>query len=293
MLQSGICCFPAKTITESTDLYNCYIGLVIDIELHKNYQRIVSDFITTLNIFRSEYIAIHWLSRLNYKDLVMSTDLSLSNYILPFQLDSDSKLHSEQLDKLQVHSVVSNSITFSFVEVFNAMIKLDKNDFVHNSIQYLAITNPIIMTFNRVYDNALFENALIFQLFEAIMVNHEKRFNDETKICSKCKKETRIGLKSRIDRFLKDLEITDSLIIKAVKVIAGTRHKFLHSLSGLPLLDHSDQAFSKMEDNYLSFNDELKHAEGTFLGKGVLKIIITTYLIERLLSENAKMKINS
>jgi hypothetical protein len=287
IIQDGIYCFHSKIINESLGIHGQCIGLLIDLDLHNNYQRILSDFVTTLNIFRQEHVAIQWLSQLNYKDFFISSDQEISKYIDSHKNISERKMYLEDLNSLQVQIVGNNSIHYSFIDVFNKLVQLDKNEFIHNSLKYLAITNPIIMTSNRVYDNAFFENALLFQLFEAIMVNHEKKYTDETKICNECKKQTRIGLKSRIDRFLKDMEITDANIIKAVKVIAETRHKFFHSLTGLSQKDHSDAAFSKVADNYLSFEDELKHADGTFLGKGVLKQIVTIYLVERLLSNNA------
>lgn len=286
-IQDGIYCFHSKIVNSSLGIHGQCIGLIIDIDIHSNYQRILSDFVTSLNIFRQEHIAIQWLSKLNYNEFIISSEEEIYKYIDSYKNNSERNIFMEDLSNLQVQIVGNNSLHYSFIDVFNNLVKLDNNEFIYNSLKYLAITNPIIMTSNRVYDNAFFENALLFQLFEAIMVNHEKNYREESKVCSECKKQIRIGLNSRIDRFLNDMGITDSNIIKAVKVIAQTRHKFFHSLAGLSQKDHSDKVFANMTDNFLSFEDEIKHADGTFLGKGVLKQIITIFLLEQLLSNVA------
>ncbi len=285
-LCDGIFCFHSKFLDDTLGLYSQKMGLIIDIDTHTNYQRIISDFITTLNIIRQEYVAIQWLSKLDYNTHIVNSNLSILEQIELLKFGENREMDLDDLDRLQLHIVGDNSTELSFIDIFNELIKQESNSFVYNSLQYLAISNSIIMTSNRIYDNALFENALLFQIFEAIMLNHEKKIIEDIKQCECCKRSVRIGLNKRIERFLADIQITESIIIKTIKVIANSRHKFFHSLAGLTGIEHSNLAFSKVPDNYLSYEDELKHADGSYQGKSVLKKIIIFYLLDRLHRNN-------
>lgn len=285
-LCDGIFCFHSKFFDESLGLYSQKMGLIIDLDKHINYQRIISDFITTLNVIRQEYLAIQWLSRLDYTTHIVNSELSILEHIELLKYCGERKLMLDDLRGLQLHLVCDNYTELSFIDIFNELVEQETNSFIYNALKYLAVSNSIIMTSNRVYDNALFENALLFQIFEAIMVNYEKKYIEENKQCEYCERSIKIGLNKRIHRFLHDIQITDPLIIKSIRVIANSRHKFFHSLAGLTGIEHSNLAFSKVPDNYLSFENELKHADATFLGKGVLRRIITLYLVDRLQRRN-------
>lgn len=283
--QDGIFCFNSKK-EKALDFYCHYIGLIIDIDLHSNYSRVISEFVTTLNIFRQEYVAIQWLSNLNYNQFIVNTNQDIFEYIHAHQNNIIEYICTENFDRFQVQILGNSSIYYSFIDVFNELVKINKDSFIHNSLSYLAISNSIIMTTNRVYDNVFFENSLLFQLFEAIMSNYESKYTCEIRSCGECKKEIKIGLNMRIERFLKEIKVIDPKYIKAVKVLAKTRHKFFHSLHGLSQKDHFEKVIQEVGNNFISFNDELTYAGGAMLGKGILKQIITTYLLENLLTKD-------
>lgn len=283
-LQEGIYCFRSNSDRDETDIYCNKIGVIIDINKFPNYSRPIIDFITILNVFRQEYVALNWLSRIDYKSHIKEIDGTIEEYISSFHVPVEDNHFTDDLNEFQIQTVATNQIHYSVIEVFNHFLQLDSGSFFYNSFKFLAATSASILNANRIYDNVYYENAILFQLFEATMLNYEKRFKEEPKSCETCKKSIKMGLNRRIDRFMNYLQVTDHNHIKVVKVIAETRHKFFHSLSGLPTKEYTDIAFSKSVDNYISLEDELKYAEGTLLGKRILKQILILYLTDNILN---------
>ncbi len=286
-LGDGIFCFRSNQTSVYSGLYINCVGLIIDIDKNINYFKVLTDFIVTLNVFRQEFTSIQWLSQLEYNKFIFNSDLEITEEIkLHLDETSDKIGYFEDFNDMQVHVIASIEVSFSFISVFNKLLPLQNDSFLYNSIGYLSINNSIAMTHSRIYENALLENAMLFQLFEALMTNHEKKYKDESKKCETCQRETKIGLTSRIDRFLTDIKLKNEILSKTIKTIANTRHKFFHSLGGRTRTEYINQTVKKIGNNHISLDDELKHTEGILSAHGIFKAVITTYLLNELLDKN-------
>lgn len=163
-------------------------------------------------------------------------------------------------------------------------MKLEHNSFLYNSLKYLGINNCIVMTNMRVYNNALMENAMLFQLFESLILDHEKTYEKVNQKCETCNRDIQLGIKKRIQRFVLDIGINNDSILKSINKIADTRHSFFHSLNGLSKLEYSENIIYKTNKNEMNLEDDLKHGQGVFMAQGLLKAIITIYLLNKLLN---------
>jgi|TARA_B110000211_G_C14055501_1_gene543124 hypothetical protein len=285
-LTDGIICFKSNVKNDISVRYSNCTGLIISIDKHPNYFELLTNYVIAINLFRQEHVAVQWLSHLN-KDIniVEISDENLDQYIQSKRYTEDRKFaYDEDYSDMEVHLIVRPVIKFSFIEIFNKVLKLEKDSFLDQTTRYLAINDSLIMTTNRIFDNALFKNATLFQIFESIMNEHEPVLKKEARFCDECKRPINQGLNKRINRFLKNKGIDQPEISKAIIKIAETRHKFFHSLKGKSHMRYATEILGEKTSGEISIKEEMKDGDGVFTQVHVLKAVVSIILLDELIN---------
>jgi hypothetical protein len=177
---------------------------------------------------------------------------------------------------------------YSFIETFNRLHNITETDFLYKSLSYLAVVNPIMMITQKIFNNALFENTLQFQLFESIMKEYDTTPKVKTKPCLTCDYTKQKGLSQRIDDFF-NLDEYKSLkskteIVASIKAIAKSRHIFSHKLEGKSHKAYyeEDLAPNLGSDSTFYLKDDIKYAHGTLTAIHTIKSVNTLILIGKL-----------
>lgn len=260
-------------------LYNNCLCIGINYkQVEEKRMQIIKEFITTINIFRSEWVAIQWLATLqiNSGELVENIEEAKSRYLSIKDLNK----HKDEFTDLKVHSIVLNYYSRSLVEVFNKLLKLDNRDFLYRGIHYLSCIDAMKMTINRIFENVLFEQTQIFQLFEATMTKFEDpKIRNKVK-CKVCGLQRGGSISQRIDAFLE----AHPELIPYFKRGALSRNKFSHSLEGGSLWDYY-KSLSNNDKTAAEINNyDLKEGEGIIHSVHLMRAYLTIFLIEKLVS---------
>ena len=281
-LRDGVICFKSKNeISFFSKDINC-IALIIDIDKNPDYERVVLEFITTLNIFRYEYTSVQWLSQTDLKKGIK--ELELSNFIKENQLSPiDEYYYNEDFNDMEFHLIVYPRQNESFIKVFNKLLGLDSNTFLHRAIRFLAITISLKVTASKLFDNELMENSMLYQLLESMVTEYAPLSEEASKVCKSCNRPSNPSMNKRMIDFLKTKNQDSEDTIKMIKVIGGTRNKYFHALKGKSLSEYIDLVVKKVGKNNISFNEDLKYGDGANLGKHLLKAVLTYILVIELL----------
>lgn len=301
-VNDGLAIFPSKKqVINPKGLYANCIGLALKIDSQIDADKVLSDFIVTLNLFGQEYPSIIWLSELDSKEIIIDTSEGFSKVVTE-KTDTDTMNDFINVDfnRLHVQILVVNRFHYSFTDVFKAIINLNHDSFDYQCLKYFSIINPIVMITNKVYRNELMENALIFPILESIILTYhnfgmrkDKRQNSIIekirlwllkKLASpnwKVSPTENIGLNTKIKLFLTHIGVKDSDVYDLIVAVGTSRHAFFHSLN--------DEGYKKSFTEYIKKTnvidnkaDSKKIGYGTVRGKYVLKSIIILYIFDRL-----------
>lgn len=286
--------FPSETVKLNKDIFvfasnrqsgikgvynNCLCLGISQKSTEKERMKMLKEFIVAINIFRSEWVAIQWLSTLqiNSGELVKNIQEAKKKYLS----SKDLNRHNDEFVDLKVHSIVLKSYSRSLITVFNKLLKLEITNFIYQGVHYLSSIDAMKMTINRVFGNALLEQTLLFQLFEAIMTNYEDPSIRNKVACEKCGSQRGGSISQRIDIFLKE----NPELVPYFKRGALSRHKFSHALAGRSLLDYH-KPLSKNDKTATEINAyDLKGGDGVIYSVHFIRAYLTIFLIEKLLSK--------
>lgn len=283
-LGQGIYCFKSNAKSDINALYKNCVGLLIDTSINQNYFEVLCNYIVSVNLFRQEHIAIQWLANLNKEDYLININKNdVKNFILNNSSEDKNFVYVEDYNEIVIHLVSKNDLKYSFIEVFQKFSKLEKNSFLDNTLRYLAINFCLISTTQILYDNALFQNSTLFQIFETILNEFEPITPEQRDYCVKCERQITPGLKKRITNFLENRDLNHKDISSAILKVAETRHKFFHNLKGKSSTDYINAIIANQDDNFISYEKELNEADAILLGVGLLKTVITSILIDELI----------
>jgi len=290
-IKDSIFCFPSKELNTFSDyeLHHHCLCLAIDVESDSEAMKIIKDFIIVLNIFHQEDSAIKWFSGLSIKSHAAVND-SIDNIYSQYRTDEKFFGYFDDFNNMPLHLFIPTHPKFSFIEVFNKLSELSESDFVYKSLSFLAIINPVRMFTQRLFDNALLENSMHFQLFESIMNELDPNKNDLQIICPACNSVKQRGINKRIDDFFNLDEyktIRDKQdFIASAKKIARTRHKFSHNLEGRSAIEYDNDMIATLGYNTTFYlKEDIKYREGIFQAKGNMKTLNTIILIDKLLNK--------
>lgn len=289
-LMEKVYCFPSNYIDSSinTKRKPRYICLVIDSEFGSNVTKILKDFIIALNLFAYEWHSIRWFSSFSIETQLTSNE-TIENIYKQYKVDIDIQVHNNDFNQMSLELIVVKSHKFSLIEVFTKLFNLPKSDFLYNSLSYLSITTAIINFTNKIYNNGLFEGALLFQLFESILNEYDRTPVIIKEKCLTCNHIKERGLNKKIEDFFVSDEFKNinskKEIISVIKKVARNRHKFFHNLKGKSTIEYFEVLMSNFhEGQTINIDDDIKYAEGAIQAVGVLKAVNTLILLNKLLN---------
>lgn len=278
-LNKDVYVFPSNK-TSGIAIYNNCLCIAINFKKNeKERQQIISEFITALSLFRSEWVAIQWLStlQLNSGELVSSIKVAEKKYLSSKNLNR----HDDVFTDLKVHAIALRSYSRSLIDVFNKLLKLDRRKFIYRGIHYFAGIDALKMTLNRIFDNVLFEQTQLFQLFESTMYEYEDPNVRKKVKCEICGRDYGGSISQRIESFLKH----NPALIPNFKKVSGSRNKFSHALSGKSLWEYHEP----LSDNNKTASEvsryDLKDGDGAIQSVHIARAFLHVLLIEKLLSE--------
>ena len=288
-IQDNFFCFPSKIVNPELGSYcGCLCSLIVS-ETEEEVKKKLKDFLITLNVFHYEYQSIRWFSAINLKSCITKCE-SIEEIYCEFKSQNVISGLIFDFNKMPVHTPTMINYSLSFIDVYRKLSALEERSYLYLAFSFLSIIHPTIMNTNRIFENALFENSLQFQLFESIMKQYDTT-PEAKEICSECKKVKQRGISRRILDFF-ELENYRNIgdkqdVIKAVKKIAETRHKFLHALAGKSLMEYY---YEDIEPNvgagattYLK--EDIKYGEGTNQAVWIVKTLNTLILLDKLMEE--------
>jgi hypothetical protein len=291
-INKSVYCFPSKEkipTLEHTITFSC-LCLVINADDDKKVIKVLKDFTIVQNIFGQNHHLLTRFSVISLSEYEKVND-SIENIYSLYKSDIRYIMTHFDYNKLPL-LLWFNQPEYSFIEVFNKLHGLLESDFIYKSLSYLSIINPIIMITNRIYDNALLENALQFQLFESIMSKYDTAPTAKASICPTCKHRKQKGTNKRIDDFF-NLENHNSLKFKSefvasVKAVAKSRHIFSHKLEGK---SHNAYYEEDIEPNLgtdktIYLKEDIKYAHGSSQAVQNVKALNVLFLIDKLLNTN-------
>ncbi len=280
-IRKGIFAFKSKERLNHFHRYSHTTCIVVDSQIHSDSFSFIKDYILILNIFRQEHASVQWYSQFNKNetDTFEDFDKYFENH---FENPEKPIAHIENLYSMELHLLINHRDKYPFIDILNKFSELDSESFIKKCIQFISIANPIIMTTNRIYDNALFESAMLFQAFEAILNEFYPVTESNNEICLECKKNNSVGIRTRTKIFLKSQGLFSKEIISAMMKIVANRNKFFHQLKGKTHIQYTNEAVDKIGDNYISFENEIKYADATIQTPSILKLIIIKILFDKL-----------
>lgn len=289
-ISDTVFCFPSKHRNTNTDydMHSYCICIVISFDSEISVLKKLKDFIIILNLFRQEHEAIRWFSGIDIKKQIFIKD-SIENIYAENRAEEQIGFYHDDFEDMPIHIISYPHPRVSFIKAYNNLINIPESDFLYKSLCYLAIIHPIQMFINKVYNNALFQNAMLFQLFESIMKAYDSTPITEDKKCPTCRRAITKGTKQRIGNFLSQFEFKDddtkAIFINSAKTLVKSRNAFFHSLEGKTISEYYIEMESLIGlDKTIYLKEDMKHGYGVFNAVHNIKTINTMILLEKLLN---------
>lgn len=292
-INESVYCFSSKEINIFSDfeVHQYCICLVVNAESDTKVKKAIKDFIITLNIFHQNQGAIRWFSEM-FLPKHLTIDDSIENIYFQYRNPIELPIFfSFDFNEMEIHFFSLYRPKFSFIELYNKLTELPESDFIYKSLSFLAIINPITMFTHNIFDNALLENTLQFQLFETIMNEYNPESKELQSICPKCKRKNGRGINKRIEDFLnmeKFKSPEDKIaFIKSAKKVAATRHKFSHRLEGKShTAYHEENIIPNLGSGCTIYlKEDIEYCDGTIQAVNNVKILNTVILLDKLLQK--------
>lgn len=279
-IREGFYAFRSNTINENNALYSGSTCLIIDTNIYKNeYLNLVIDYITILNVFRQEFVSVQWLNHIHNNKLETFTNF---NEYVDIHLKEEKSFGDEEDFRNMEVWVLTNEMRYSFIDVLNSFINLKIESFEKRTIQFLAINNPIIMTTNKIFDNALFESAMLIQTFEAILNEYYPILIEDEGLCANCNRKSYPGLRNRTKVFLESKNYIQKDTKSALIQLIENRNTFFHYLKGKTHIQYVEQTVEKTGRNDISFKNEIEYANGIIQAPSILKYIIIKEMFDKI-----------
>ncbi len=286
-IQDNFFCFPSKVVNPELGSYcSCLCALILAGD-NSDVKKKLKNLIITLNVFHYEFQSVRWFSNIHIESCIINYN-SIEEIYSEFKSEKMPSGGYFNFYNMPIHTPTMINYSLSFIDVYQKLSALEEKSYLYQAFSFLSIINPIIMHTNRIFNNALFENSLQFQLFESIMKQYDTT-PEAKEICTECKKVKQRGINRRILDFF-ELENYRNIgdkedVIKAVKKVAETRHKFLHALEGKSLMEYY---YEDIEPNvgagattYLK--EDIKYGDGTSQAVWIMKTLNTLILLDKLM----------